>query len=99
MVPVLLAQFGQSAFGDEASGGDHPDPVGHSFGDFKNMRGHDYGAAARTRSPSSPLTWRAETASSPVSGSSRMIRRGSCTKAPASATFWRMPLEKPSQRS
>src|SRR5256885_9271448 len=45
MVPVLLAQFGQSAFGDEASGGDHPDPVGHSFGDFKNMRGHDHGAA------------------------------------------------------
>ena len=28
-----------------------------------------------------------------------MIRRGSCTSAPASATFWRMPLENPSQRS
>ena len=44
-MPVLLAQFGQSAFGDKASGGDHPDPVGHSFGDFKNMRGHDHCAA------------------------------------------------------
>ncbi len=28
-----------------------------------------------------------------------MITRGSCTSAPASATFCRMPLEKPSQRS
>ena len=53
----------------------------------------------RTRSPSNPLTWRADSASRPVSGSSRMIRRGSCTSAPASATFWRMPLENPSQRS
>ena len=31
---------------------------------------------ARTRSCSSPLTWRADSASRPVSGSSRMIRRG-----------------------
>ena len=45
------------------------------------------------------LTTRADTASRPVSGSSRMISRGSCTSAPASATFWRMPLENPSQRS
>ena len=54
---------------------------------------------ARARSRSTFLTWRAEPASSPVSGSSRMISRGSCTSAPASATFCRMPLEKPSQRS
>ena len=52
-----------------------------------------------TRSRSTFLTCRAEPASSPVSGSSRMMRRGSWTSAPASATFCRMPLEKPSQRS
>ena len=54
---------------------------------------------AATRSRSTRLTCRAEPASRPVSGSSRMITRGPCTSAPASATFWRMPLEKPSQRS
>ena len=54
---------------------------------------------AATRSRSTFLTWRAEPASSPVSGSSRMMSLGSCTSAPASATFCRMPLEKPSQRS
>ena len=54
---------------------------------------------AATRSRSTFLTCRAEPASRPVSGSSRMISRGSWTSAPASATFCRMPLEKPSQRS
>jgi ABC-type cobalamin/Fe3+-siderophores transport system ATPase subunit len=42
---------------------------------------------------------RAEPASRPVSGSSSTIKRGSCTSAPASATFCFMPLEKPSQRA
>ncbi len=55
--------------------------------------GHDHGAAV------APLaqhvsTRRAELpASRPVSGSSRMIRRGSCTSALTSATFWRMPFD------
>ena len=44
------------------------------------------------------LTCRAEAASSPVSGSSSIRKRGSWISAPASATFCRMPLEKPSQR-
>ena len=80
--------------------GDHADAVGHAFGHLEDVRGHDDGAAgADALAAAAPLTWRAETASRPVSGSSRMMRRGSCTSAPASATFWRMPLEKPSQRS
>lgn len=45
MPTVLLAQFGQSAFGDQPSSGDHADAVGHSLGDFENMCGHNYGAA------------------------------------------------------
>src|SRR3954454_8120861 len=45
MLAILLAQFGQSALRDEPSRGDDADPVGHSFGDFENVRGHDYGAA------------------------------------------------------
>ena len=44
------------------------------------------------------LTWRAALASSPVSGSSRISRRGSWIRAPASAAFCFMPRENPSQR-
>ena len=42
---VLLAQFGERAFGDQPARGDDADPVGHPFGDFENMRRHDHGAA------------------------------------------------------
>jgi transposase len=45
------------------------------------------GAQRREHSRSTLLTKRAEPASSPVNGSSRMISRGSCTSAPAKATF------------
>ena len=54
-------------------------------------------APASTRARKTFLTCLAEPASRPVSGSSRMMISGSCTSAPASATFWRMPLEKPLQ--
>ena len=54
---------------------------------------------AWTRSRSTSLTTRDEPASRPVNGSSRMMSLGSCTSAPASATFWRMPLDSRSQRS
>jgi hypothetical protein len=55
VVPVLLAQFGQGAFGDKPSGRDDADPVGHPLGDFENVRGHDYGAARTHAIPEQSL--------------------------------------------
>src|SRR6187455_3872851 len=40
----LPAQVVESTFRDQAPAGDHTDPVGHSFGDLKNVCGHDDGA-------------------------------------------------------
>ena len=54
---------------------------------------------ARVRARSRSFTTRAEAASSPVSGSSRIISFGSWISAPASATFCFMPRENPSQRA
>ncbi len=52
-----------------------------------------------TRATRMSLTWRAAWASRPVSGSSRISTCGSWISAPASASFWRMPREKPSTMS
>jgi len=41
----LLPQLSKRAFGDQLSGRDDADAVGHAFGDFENVGGHDYGAA------------------------------------------------------
>src|SRR6202161_4847628 len=38
-------QLGKRALGKEPAVRDDPDPVGHAFGDFQNVRGHDDGAA------------------------------------------------------
>ena len=56
---------------------DDADALGHALRHFEDVGRHQDGGSRRGRAPAgSSLTWREAPASSPVSGSSRMMRRG-----------------------
>ena len=93
------AQLVERAFGDQPAAGDDADAVGHALGDLEDVRGHDHGAAGGDALAQHVLDLARRAG---VEAGQRLVendQRGSCTSAPASATFCRMPLEKPSQRS
>ena len=100
VVGGLAAQLVERAFCHKSAVGDDTDAVGHAFGDFENVRGHDDGAAGAgalaQHAFDLPRRAGVEAGERLVENDQRAARAPS---APASATFWRMPLEKLSQRS